>query len=108
MRLALLIALLLFCPMAFAQTADPMKNHGGVEDEPQNRKLPNGKTQSEEILKADHAKSLADLKQITELSESLAADMERDTQHVLSLNSIKKVEEIERLAHRIRGRMRKF
>ena len=108
MRPALPVSLLLLCAAVYSQTADPMKNHGGVDDEPQNRKLPNGKTQSEEILKADHAKSLADLKQITELSESLAADMERDTQHVLSLNSIKKVEEIERLARRVKGRMRKF
>jgi hypothetical protein len=108
MRLALPVSLLMLCMAALPQAIDPMQNHGGPDDPQPRNKLPNGKTQSEEILKADHAKSLIELKQITELSESLAADMERDTPHVLSLNSIKKVEEIERLARRVKGRMRKF
>lgn len=71
-------------------------------------KLPNGKSQMDEILKADHAKSLQDLRQITELSLALAAEMERDTSHVLSLGGIRKTEEIEKLAKRVRGRMQKF
>jgi len=85
-----------------------MNTHGGPEGDAQKGKLPNGKLQMDEILKADHAKSLDDLRQITELSQSLAAEMERDTSHVLSLSSIRKTEEIEKLARRIRSRMRKF
>ncbi len=101
-------ALLLVCLTALSQ--DPVRPGIGVNDpnrEPE-RKLPNGKIQAEEILKADHAKSLKDLKQITELSQSLAEEMERDTSHVLSLNSIKKIEEIDKLARRVRDRMRRF
>jgi len=108
MRLALFLALFACCTRALPQVRDPMTNHGGTDDEQQKGKLPNGKSQVEEILKSDHAKSLADLKQITELSQSLGADMERDTSHVLSLSSIKKIEEIERLAKRVRGRMHRF
>ena len=101
-------ALVLLCFAAFSQ--DPV--HTGIppgdpRNEPE-RKLPNGKLQSEEILKADHAKSLEDLRQITALSQSLSADMERDTSHVLSLNSIKKIEEIDKLARRVKGRMHRF
>lgn len=84
---------------------DPLKEHPGPGGEPANVRLPNGKSQVEEILKSEHAKSLADLRQITELSQSLEADMERDTSHVLSLSSIKKIEEIEKLVRRVRGRM---
>ncbi len=87
---------------------DPLNTHGGPDDGIPKGKLPNGKTQIDEILKADHAKSLEDLKQITEISQALAAEMEHDTSHVLSLSSIRKTEEIEKLARRIRGRMRKF
>jgi len=108
MRLVLLFALFSFCFGAVCQDPDLLNQHPLPEKQPVDRKLPNGKSQSEEILKADHAKSLQDLKQITELSQSLAAEMERDTSHVLSLNSIRKTEEIEKLARRIRGRMRRF
>ncbi len=91
--------------LAFAQEPDFM---GKKEPDAADRRLPNGKKQSEAILKADFEKSLEDLRQITELSQTLLADMERDTSHVLSLNSIKKTEEIEKLARRVRGRMRRF
>ncbi len=108
MRLALCIVFLLCSTAALPQVLDPMQTHGGPEGENVKGKLPNGKVQMDEILKADHAKSLEDLKQITELSQVLAAEMEHDTSHVLSLSSIRKTEEIEKLARRIRSRMRKF
>ena len=101
-------ALFAVCVVAFAQ--DPP--HSGLPTdfpkEEHERKLPNGKVQAEEILKADHAKSLEDLRQISELSQSLLADMERDTSHVLSLSSIKKIDEIDKLARRVKSRMRRF
>lgn len=101
--------MLFFCfAAALPQTFDPMQTHGGPDGESVKGKLPNGKSQMDEILKSDHAKSLEDLKQITEISQALAAEMEHDTSHVLSLNSIRKTEEIEKLARRVRSRMRKF
>ena len=108
MRLAILFAFFLGFSHAASQEPEFPSLHADPPKDPADRKLPNGKLQSDEILKADHAKSLQDLKQITELSQSLAADMEHDTSHVLSLNSIRKTEEIEKLARRIRGRMRRF
>ena len=108
MRLAILFALLLDCSPATPQDPEFPAPHTGPSKDAAERKLPNGKLQSDEILKAEHAKSLQDLKQITELSQSLAAEMEHDTSQVLSLSSIRKTEEIEKLARRIRGRMRRF
>jgi hypothetical protein len=71
------------------------------------RKLPNGKSQNEAILKADYEKTLKDAAQLVELSESLKKELEANDSHVLSLASLKKAEEIEKIARRIHGRLRR-
>lgn len=68
-------------------------------------RLPNGKLQKDAILKADYDKSLEDCKEMIKLAEGLKADLEKNEQYVVSVASIKKTEEIEKLARRIRGRM---
>jgi hypothetical protein len=69
-------------------------------------RLPNGKLQQDEILKADHEKSVKDAAQLIELSESLKKELEKDDSHVLSIASLKKTEEIEKIAKRIRARLK--
>lgn len=71
-------------------------------------RLPSGKLQKEEILKADHEKSLQEVAEIIKLAEALKEELEKNDYHVLSLGSIKKTEEIERLAKRIKSRLRRF
>ncbi len=71
-------------------------------------KLPNGKSQREEILKADYDKTLKDAAQLVELAQALQQEIEKDDRHVLSISSLKKTDEIEKLAKRIRSRMRRF
>lgn len=100
-----MLSTLCFAALLFVQ--DP-EFPGKKEPDAADRRLPNGKKQSDAILKADFEKSLEDIRKITELSQTLLADMERDTSNVLSLNSIKKTEEIEKLARRVRGRMRRL
>src|SRR5712691_3060994 len=68
-------------------------------------RLPNGKSQQEEMLKADHASSLKDAAQLVELAEGLKEDLEKNDRHVLSVSTLKKTEEIEKLAKRIRSRL---
>lgn len=75
---------------------------------PSDVRLPSGKLQKEEILKAEHEKSLKDAAQLLELAEALKIDLEKNDRHVLSLSSLKKTEEIEKLAKRIRGRLRRY
>ena len=70
-------------------------------------RLPNGKLQSEEILKDDYKKNLKDAQDLIDLAESLKMGLEKG-EHVLSLSDLKKTEEIEKLAKRIRSRMRKY
>ena len=68
-------------------------------------RLPNGKSQRDEILKAEHEKSLKDAAALIELAEQLKADLEKDDRHVLSIATLKKTEEIEKIAKRIRTRL---
>src|SRR6476469_4115651 len=68
-------------------------------------RLPNGKSQQEEILKAEHEKSLKDAAALIDLAEQLKADLEKNDRHVLSVAALKKTEEIEKLAKRIRTRL---
>lgn len=70
-------------------------------------KLPNGKSQLEEILKADHEKTLQDAAQLVKLAEELQDDLIKEDRHVLSLGSLKKADEIEKLVKRIRARLKK-
>jgi len=77
-------------------------------DRSSDMRLPNGKLQKDEILKADHEQSVKDAAQLIELSESLKRELEKDDTHVLSVSSLKKTEEIEKLARRIRTRLKRF
>jgi hypothetical protein len=68
-------------------------------------RLPNGKSQQDEILKADHANDLKDAARLVELAEQLKQELEKNDRHVLSISSLKKTEEIEKIAKRIHSRL---
>lgn len=104
MRLFLLSASLLAC-LCVAQ--DPLAPPPVPGHEPE-RRLPNGKSQSEEIVRADYEKSMKDIGQLVELAQSLQIDMEKETSHVVALGDLKKLDEIEKITKRIRGRIRRF
>jgi hypothetical protein len=76
--------------------------------EPPDPRLPNGTSQKEAILKADHEKSLEDADELMKLSEELKIDLEKNDRHVLSVSTLKKLDEMEKLVKRIRGRMKRF
>ena len=71
-------------------------------------RLPNGKLQRDEILKADYQKSLEDSRELCKLADDLKADLEKNDRYVLSIPTLKKTEEIEKIARRIRDRMKRF
>ena len=64
-------------------------------------------SQVEAMLKQDQENSLKDAAQLIKLSEELKSELEKTHRNVLSLAALKKTEEIEKLARRIRGRMRR-
>jgi hypothetical protein len=69
-------------------------------------KLPNGTSQRQAILKAEHKKSLADSDKLVDLVTEVHADLEKSDANVVSLKTIKQLEEIERLSKRIRSRLK--
>lgn len=107
MRLLVLgITLIALCA-AYAQVHEPpyLPPPPGKE---RDTKLPNGKSQNEEILKADYQKTLKDAQDLVDLAQALQAELQKDDSHVLSLNNVKKTEEIEKIAKRMRSRMMRF
>ena len=96
---ALILLLILAVPAATQSRREER------EDEP--AKLPNGKSQQEEILKADHVKSLEDADALMRLSAEIKADLEKNDRHILSLATLKKLDEVEKIAKRMRTRMKK-
>ncbi len=69
-------------------------------------RLPNGKLQRDEILKAEQEQNLNDAAQLVELSEQLKEDLEKNDRYVLSMSTLKKTDDIEKLVKKIRSRMR--
>jgi len=70
--------------------------------------LPNGKSQHDEILKAEHKKNLEDAASMAKLAEEVSEELEKDDRFVMSLKTLKKLDEIERLAKAVRGRLKKY
>jgi hypothetical protein len=88
-----------------AQTPSP-QTRPGEPPTPEDVRLPNGKLQRDEILKADYQKSLDDARELSRLAEDLKLDLEKNDRNVLSLATLKKTEEIEKLAKRIHDRLK--
>jgi hypothetical protein len=69
-------------------------------------RLPSGKLQKDEILKAEHEANLKDVNRLVEASQELQEEIEKNDRFVLSLSSLKKADEIEKLIKQIRTRLR--
>ena len=70
--------------------------------------LPNGKSQHEEILKLEHKKNLEDAAAMAKLAEEVSEELDKNDRFVMSLKTLKKLDEIERLAKTVRGRLKKY
>ncbi len=71
-------------------------------------RLPNGKSQKDAIAKEEYEKSLQDARDLVKLAEDLQADLEKNDRYVVSVPDIRKTEDIEKLAKRIRGRLKRY
>ena len=108
MRPALLatLSLLLFSVSLPSQIetqpgSEPPFSHGGPP------KFPDGRDRTPAILKADHEKTLEDARRLVELSQSLEKELEQSGAFVMGMSQLKKAEEIEKLAKRIRSRIKR-
>jgi hypothetical protein len=106
MRLSILLPLALALVLS-AQI--PTAQHPRPTTEPEEDvRLPNGKLQRDEIVKADYQKSLDDARELSKLADQLKADLEKNDRYVLSIPTLKKAEDIEKLAKRIHDRMKHY
>ncbi len=94
----------LLAPAVAPQTG----HHNQQAEVPDTEHLPNGKLRSDEIVKEEHEKSIKDAAQLVDLAQSLKEEIEKHDAHVLSIATLKKTEEIEKIARRIRSRLKHF
>ncbi|MGH9613380.1 MAG: hypothetical protein ACRD4P_09905 [Bryobacteraceae bacterium] len=101
---AVLLLLAMSAPAAQFPSNDNPEQPPPGKDVP--LRLPNGKLQQDAIAKEDFQKNLADSRDLAKLAEDLKSELEKSDASIVSLSAIKKTEEIEKLAKRIRGRMK--
>ncbi|MGA2881683.1 MAG: hypothetical protein ABSG13_22255 [Bryobacteraceae bacterium] len=102
-RIVLLFSLALALTAQQGPPVRPLPPEAGEEV-----RLPNGRLQREEILKADYQKNLEDVRALSKLADELKADLEKSDYNVLSVGDLKKTDDIDRLAKRIRDRLKRF
>lgn len=89
------------------QAQQPPPDNSIPDGPPPPVRLPNGKLQRDEILKADYQKSLEDARKLSELADELKADLEKSNYNVLPIATLKKVDEINKLAKHIHDRLKR-
>src|SRR5690242_452658 len=67
-------------------------------------RLPNGKKQRDVILKADYEQNVKDAQDLATRARNFQQELEKSDQYVLSLGLLKELDDIEKIARRIRGR----
>ena len=92
--------------VAAAQAPQTQRENDPIHE--RDLKLPNGKSQKDEILKADRERNVEDARALAKLTEELSAEIERNDRFVLSIPTLKKLDEAEKLVKRIRGRMKRY
>jgi hypothetical protein len=76
------------------------------KDEP-DVKLPNGKLQKDEIIRVDYERNLRDAGELARLSEEIKDDLEKGDRYLVSLKTLKKLDDVEKLTKDIRQRLRR-
>jgi hypothetical protein len=70
-------------------------------------KLPNGKLQKDEIIRVDYERNLRDAGELARLSEEIKDDLEKGDRYLVSLKTLKKLDDVEKLTKDIRQRLRR-
>jgi hypothetical protein len=102
-RGALALSLAAVFSLALAQEPDRPPTPSG---ERADVRLPNGKSQRDEILKAEREQNIKDAARLADLVDELKQALEKEDRFVFSIATVKKAEDIEKLAKKIRSRMR--
>jgi hypothetical protein len=90
-----------------AQAQNPRPESFPAPGSPEVTRLPNGKLQRDEILKSEYDKNVKDARDLVDLSKAFELDLEKSDPFVLSLGLLKKLDDMEKITKRIRGRMKR-
>ncbi len=82
--------------------------HPSRDQEKDEMRLPDGKSQKIEILKAEHKKSKEDAAELLTLAQELKDEIDKGPYQVVDVRLIKKAEDIEKLARNIKNRMKRY
>jgi hypothetical protein len=96
----------LAAPLLSAQSIPPELITG--DDGKREKRLPDGRSQTEAMLKEDHKRNMADLQKMKDLIGEVEKELEKNDRHVLSMDNLRKLEELEKTSRRVRERMRRF
>jgi len=77
-----------------------------IKDEP-DVKLPNGKSQKDEIIRVDYERNLKDAGDLARLAGEIKDDLEKGDRYLVSLKTLKKLDDVEKLSKDIRQRLRR-
>ncbi len=75
-------------------------------DKPNDAKLPNGKSRADAIAADEHKKAVEEANELVQEAEKLRDDLKSAGKFVVPVAAVRRTEEIEKLAKRIRGRLR--
>jgi hypothetical protein len=97
---------LLASPMT-ANAQEPDERRLPIPRNPEeDTRLPNGKSQKDAIAKQNHEQALKDAGDLVAAAQELQDQLKKAGSYVVPVESVKKTEEIEKLARRIRGRLK--
>ena len=68
-------------------------------------RLPNGKSRTMAIVKADVKRSKRDIAKVIKLAEELQEEFDAGNEFVVDVQSVRKAEKIERLGRKIKNRL---
>ena len=77
-------------------------------DKSEDVRLPNGKSQREEMLKADYVRNLADAADLARLAAEVQEEIEKNDRYAVSVKTLKKLDDIGKLARNIHGRLNRY
>jgi hypothetical protein len=105
------IAILAILSSAFGQAVQLPEDQTNRRTPPNPEKdedprLPNGKSQKDAISKEAHEEALKEVESLIQLAEDLRAELKHNGEFVVAVSSLKKTEEIEKLARKIRGKLK--
>lgn len=90
-------------PQPFPPVTRPAEPGAEPRDE---ERLPNGKSRKIAMAKEQHEAALKDANELIAAAQQLKEELQKAGDYVVPLSSVKKTEEIEKLARRIRGRLK--